>query len=138
MRTIYYKEAPENPESLKVLLKDYFDKGSPATYWSDDKTIQCNPYRQRSPDDLLMLANHYFPETTIKEVMNTYKSISDNMNGSQLLFAYCPTIKRQRLINSTYRRNEYPTTKGIFYSDSINTETESQWTTKELAEMIDD
>jgi len=142
MRTIYYKEAPENPESLKVILKDYFDKGSPATYWSDTNEEQCGGHRHRSPDDLLLLANHYFPGSTIKEMMNAYKSISDDYNKSKnktLLFCYCSTIKKSRLYYGLLDKGEYSTVKGIIYKDYIeHSGGESQWSFKELAEMIDD
>jgi len=142
MRTIYYKEAPENPESLKVLLKDYFDKGSRATYWSDTNEEQCGKYKHRSPDDLLLLANHYFPGTTIKEMMNAYRSISDDYNESSrktLLFCYCPTIGKIRLYCGLLNIGDYDTIKGIVYKDYINNGGgESQWSFKELAEMIDD
>lgn len=142
MRTIYYKEAPENPESLKVLLKDYFDKGSRATYWSDTNELQCDSNRHRSPDDLLLLANHYFPDTTIKEMMNAYKSISDDYKKNKnktLLFCYCSTIKKPRLYYGLLDKDEYSTIKGIIYKDCIdNSGGGSQWSFKELAEMIDD
>jgi len=142
MRTIYYKEAPENPESLKVLLKDYFEKHSPATYWLDTDEVQCSPNRHRSPDDLLLLANHYFPGTTIKEMMNIYKSISDDYNKSSnktLLFCYCSTIKKPRLYYRLLNKDEYGVVNGIIYKDYIeHSGGESQWSFKELAEMIDD
>lgn len=142
MRTIYYKEAPENPESLKVILKDYFEKKSPATYWSDTDELQRYLNKHRSPDDLLLLANHYFPGTTIKEMMNTYRSISDDYNKSKnktMLFCYCSTIKRPRLYYGLLDKDEYSTIKGIVYADSINIERGlSEWSFKELAEMIDD
>ena len=74
---------------IKVILKDYFDKNSPATYWSDTDELQCFSYKHRSPDDLLLLANHYFPGTTIKEIMNAYKSINNeyNKNGETLVLS---------------------------------------------------
>lgn len=142
MRTIYYKEAPENPESLKVILKDYFEKKSPATYWSDTNEYQCDGNRHRSPDDLLLLANHYFPGTTIKEMMNAYKSISDDYNKSSnktLLFCYCPTMRKPRLYSGLLNKGEYSTVKGLIYADCMHIERGlSQWTLGELAAMIDD
>lgn len=142
MRTIYYKEAPENPESLKVIIKDYFEKVSPATYWSDTNELQCGGNRHRSPDDLLLLENHYFPGTTIKEMINIYKSISDDLIKSSeecLLFCYCSTIKRIKLPSFKLKTGEYETVKGIIFKDYIDHDGgDSQWTFKELAEMIDD
>ena len=144
MRTIYYKEAPKNPESLKVILKDYFENKSPETFWSDTDELQCPRYKHRSPDDLLLLANHYFPGTTIKEMMNTYRSISDDKivdNGDCLLFCYCSTIKKVRLFSGRLRSGGYPAIKGIILKEYIDTDHDggdSQWTFKELAEMIDD
>lgn len=142
MRTIYYTEAPKDPESLKVILKDYFDKGSPATYWSDTNENQCGSKRHRSPDDLLLLANHYFPGSTIKEMMNAYKSISDDMgeeDGSTLLFCYCSTIKKIRLYYGKLKAGEYLGVKGIIYRDYIDhSGGDSKWSFSELAEMIDD
>jgi len=145
MRTIYYKEAPENPESLKVILKDYFEKKSPATYWSDTDELQCFSYKHRSPDDLLLLANHYFPGTTIKEMINTYKSINNeyNKNGETLVLSYCGDIHKPRLrkhLEDISEGNER-LSKGLVLTSGYykpDFKEESQWTLGELAEMIDD
>ena len=144
MRTIYYKEAPENPENLGVILKDYFEKISPATYWADTNEVQCDEYRHRSPDDLLLLANHYFPGTTIKEMMNVYKKINEDYmeRGRTLMFSFCPNMNKPRLRkrlesleslmvelekNLVYTSSDYSFRKG-----------NSQWCLRELANMIDD
>ena len=146
MRTIYYKEAPENPESLEVILKDYFEKKSPATFWSDDDELQCLEYKHRSPDDLLLLANHYFPGTTIKEIMNAYKSINKEYlkNGLTLVLSYCGDINKPRLRKQLHNMNNFDihTLVGGFILTtsyySPNLKELSQWTLGELADMIDD
>lgn len=146
MRTIYYKEAPENPESLKVILKDYFEKKSPATYWSDTDELQCYHNKHRSPDDLLLLANHYFQGTTIKEVINAYKSINVDYNKTYrtLVLSYCGDIQKPRLRKELqYMENFIGKTLsgGFILTDgyySPNLKEKSQWTLGELTEMIDD
>lgn len=146
MRTIYYKEAPKNPESLKVILKDYFEKKSPATYWSDTDELQCDRDRHRSPDDLLLLSNHYFPGMTIKEMINTYKSINDDYNkiGKTLVLSYCGDIHKPRLrkaLQYIEDFNDKPLSGGLVLTNGYFSSTlkeQSQWTLGELAEMIDD
>lgn len=146
MRTIYYKEAPENPESLKVLLKDFFEKGSPETLWSDTNEFQCYENRHRSPDDLLLLANHYFPGTTIKEIICAYKSINFEYNkiGKTLCISYCGDIEKPRLRKRLEDIEDFKHNKlsgGLVLLDgyySKDLKQKSQWTLGELAEMIDD
>ena len=143
MRTIYYKEAPENPESLEVIIKDYFEKESPETYWSDTNELQCDRYKHRSPDDLLLLANHYFPETSIKDLMNAYKSINDEFrkDGRTMIFSFCPDMDKPRLRKLIYRTDDFlDINKGmiLFTSDWVDRKGNSKWCLRELAAMIDD
>ena len=144
MRTIYYKEAPEFPENLGVILKDYFEKGSPVTYWSDTNEMQCSSYRHRSPDDLLFLANHYFPGTTIKEMMNAYKKINEDYigRGRTLMFSFCSDMNKPRLRKRLELQESmiHSLEKNLVLtsSDYSLTKGNSQWCLKELADMIDD
>ncbi len=69
MRTIYYKEAPENVDSIASLLIDYLKRESPKTFWADNDELQCIENRNRSLDDLILLCNHYFPGTEIKDLL---------------------------------------------------------------------
>lgn len=146
MRTIYYKEAPENPESLEVILKDYFEKESPATFWSDTNEQQCDEHRHRSPDDLLLLATYYFPGTTIKEMMNAYKSVNKEYrkNNRTLVFSYCGDIQKPRLRRNLQYVEDFTGNTlvgGIVLVDGYygrNLKQKSEWTLGELSDMIDD
>jgi len=141
MRTIYYKEAPENPESLKVLLKDYFDKQSPITYWSDTKSQQCDNHRDRSVDDMLLLANRYFPGTTIKEMMNAYVSINEDLakDGNCMIIATCSTIQRVKFCKNIFELKSYGNylTNGILYNLELDNSTIlSEWSMRDLEKIL--
>lgn len=142
MRTIYYKEAPENPESLKVLLKDYFEKGSPATYWSDNNELQCDKYRNRSIDDLILLANHYFPESTCKDVLNVYveltKEIQLNNPNKCYVFFVCGNVNRPVLLKQIYGVEGDGVCNLILHKSHMERSTPmSDYTMKSLKELID-
>lgn len=144
MRTIYYKEAPENPESLKVLLKDYFDKGSPATYWADSNEFQCGEYRNRSIDDLILLANHYFSGSTCKDVLNAYVELTEDIKliyeEKRYVFFVCGTINKPVLSKGIYREvdKRYPIDNLILYSNHMDAQCKnSDYTIKSMKELLD-
>ena len=143
MRTIYYKEAPENPESLKVLLKHYFDETHPATYWSDSGKIQCRDGCNRSIDDLILLANHYFPGSTCKDVLNVYVELTKELQltnkDGHFCFFHCGDIKRPVLLNRIYTPDDkYPICNLILYQNHIDLKClNSEHTLKSMKELLD-
>lgn len=142
MRTIYYKEAPENPESLKVILKDYFEKNSPATYWSDNNGFQCDKYRNRSIDDLILLANHYFPGSTCKDVLNVYveltKEIQLNNPNKYYVFFVCGNVNRPVLLKQVYEVEGDWTYNLILHKSHMEAESpNSEYTMKSLKGLLD-
>ena len=141
MRTIYYKEAPENPESLKVILKDYFEKESPATYWMDTNKPQCSACRNRSIDDLILLANHYFPGSTCKDVLNAYieitKELREANSNASCIFFKCNDIDRPVMMKDKYY---HPThvDNYILYSPHLDHgSNKSEYTMSMLKEIIE-
>jgi len=139
MRTIFYTEAPKDPKSLKILLKDYLDKRSPKTYWSDNSEEQCISGRNRSIDDLILLANHYFPGSTIKDVLNAYVEIHKDINTgiTSILFFVCGDIQKPVLMN--YLICISSRLKGILYKHHIdNSSNDSEYTMRQMEALIDD
>ena len=143
MRTIYYKEAPENPESLKVILKDYFEKESPVTYWMDTNNPQCSACRNRSIDDLILLANHYFPGSTCKDVLNVYVELTKELQltnkDGHFCFFHCCDIKRPVLLNRIYTPDDkYTICNLILYQKHIDLKClNSEYTIKSMKELLD-
>jgi hypothetical protein len=136
-KTIYCKQLPKKTESLKEMLLLYFNQSSPETFWSDYHTKQCDARRSRSVDDLLLLSNHYFPGTTIQQMMAAYREINETFlkNNATLIFSVCSTIKRIKLNPNKYPVNDYPTINMV-YAKGLDSKAElSQWTMRELAEM---
>lgn len=141
--TIYYKSAPENVPDVKSLLLDYLLKGSPATFSSTNNESQCMAGCNRSIDDLLMLSNHYFPGTSIKEMLLALCEVKREVNvmDKTIIVFVCGDIHKPvvhgRLLDglSLYDHARH---KEIFYKPHLeyNT-TKSQWPNmKTLAEMI--
>lgn len=116
MQTIYYKEAPKNPESLKELLKHYFNLHAPCTYWSDTDELQCDSSRNRSIEDYLLLSNYYFPGTSIKDMMKAFLEFNKDLceTKQKLIFDKCSTIQRIRLCSHTFGI-EFHKTKNMLY-----------------------
>ena len=141
MRTIYYKEAPENPESLKVLLKHYFDETHPETYWTDSGKIQCRDGCNRSIDDLILLANHYFPGSTCKDVLNAYieitKELREANSNASCIFFKCNDIDRPVMMSDKYYH--LPNVDNyILYIPHLDYKSEkSEYTMRMLKEIIE-
>ena len=138
--TIYYKEAPEKVESLYDLLLDYFNKKSPQTFDSKTNELQCAAARNRSVDDLMLLANHYFPGTDIKTLMKTYLEISKNMNKEycwRLCFFVCHTINKPVLLIELYSLNVL-LINDLLYGPHLNDKSKSsKYTLMELKEILE-
>ena len=109
MRTIYYKEAPEKIDSIASLLIDYLGKCSPATYWEDNNEIQCNHSKNRSLDDLILLCNHYFPGTEIKDLLRGVIEANELLDSRNMCIPLytCGNIDRPVLHNSLYNGRTY-------------------------------
>lgn len=135
--TIYCKELPENPECLKMMLKTYFELECPKTYYSNTDFLQCDSGRSRSVDDLLLLSNHYFPGTTIQQMMAAYREINEEYNkeNEEIIFSVCSTIERIKLNNNKFNKGDYKTVNMIYINGLDNVAEKSQWTMRELAEM---
>lgn len=95
MKTIFF-DIDFVPKDLEDLLLTYYRKGNPTTYYSNtEHEIQCTANRNRSFDDLLLLAKHYFPDTTIKDVVKVYYEFNKkNKEGYGFLVMYCPNIEK--------------------------------------------
>ena len=141
MRTIYYKKAPENPESLKVLLKHYFDETHPATYWTDSNKPQCRGGCNRSIDDLILLANHYFPGSTCKDVLSAYieitKELREENSNASCIFFVCRDINRPVMMSDKYYH--LPAVDNyILYSPHLDyASNESEYTMNMLKKIIE-
>lgn len=107
---LYLKETPNDLNNLLEILYPEKKKGSSdATYYqiidSEEKIRHCVEGKMRSFDDIFIIANTYFPETSPAEVMEALllfnmdesKIYSDKINKS---FQNCSTIMRIRYTNS--------------------------------------
>lgn len=147
--TIYFLDAPKNPSALKEVLLDYVSKNSPETFYNNGEK-QCNRGRRRSLDDLLMLSNHYFPESTIKDLLNALKQINIDLKekDQSIIVLLCSDINRFVLYNSLIQgrsyvdgdsRGENKAINGVFISsiDKIKPRN-SQWSFNELIELMNE
>lgn len=92
-RTIYFETDTEF-KTLNDLIRTYFIEGQPATYYSDTKELQCRRGCRRSFDDMLMLANHYFPGTDIKTLCKAFKRNAVLNGESFITIIWCPDIEK--------------------------------------------
>jgi len=114
MITIYFKEAKESYDSIMDMLIHYFELNNPATFWKDNNEEQCDGYRNRSVDDLLLLANNYFPETSHKTILKAISDINkENRSwviisttctgvGRHVFFKYMNSIKNNLIENTPF------------------------------------
>lgn len=108
------------PETLKEFLitfffddkkfKDYFTYKPYCSYdtYSDEECtkIQCYPCKMRSFDDLMLLANTYYPNTDAKTLMFEIMNLNHKNNHGLIypMFYYCSDIHKStlRFINTIY------------------------------------
>ena len=100
-RKIYLKEEPKNVDDVIIKL---ISLNNGTTYKRGGS--QCSPGRYRSVVDIYKTCLTYFPDTTLKEVVNKLKF-------AQIPYDYCCTIKRYRLSFGNTRVNQYKQRHGI-------------------------
>lgn len=112
MQTIWFKKAKKSYVDLKEMLIHYFILHNPETYWVDENgnetsNLQCDKNRSRSLEDLMMLSNHYFPGTTIEQMMKAFYDYDQELakHNRTLYFGICYTIGRIRLNHEDLNRN---------------------------------
>jgi len=135
MQTIYFKESKPKYDSLKELLRHYFELKNPATFFSGNHKYQCDAGRHRSIDDLLLLCNHYFPDTTIEQMMGAMLDWDNELQkekGIQLIISVCSTIQRVKLNLGMYPVGIY-NCRNMLYVDSMRSEARlSKYSMKDL------
>ena len=100
-RKIYLKEEPKNVDDVIIKL---ISLNNGTTYKRGSS--QCSPGRYRSIVDIYKTCLTYFPDTTLKEVVN-------RLRFAQIPCSYCPTINRYRLSFGNTRVNQYKVRHGI-------------------------
>lgn len=152
MIKIYFKEAKEKYDSVFDLLSHYLSVTipdnptqmlHPATYWEDTGELQCECRRNRSFDDLLLLAQHYIPEATIEDVVNALYQFNKGKTDELVACIHCRDVNRFVIVTSRYSINDlnnasyiyalFPPWKG---SKAEGYGKNSQWELSELKAMI--
>ena len=87
LEKIYFKD-PDTENLNKLLLSLYNSNGYSVPTYHDEQMsqIQCTAHR-RSFEDLLAIANTYFPKTTEKELLKSLIEI-------EMKFYFCNAIKK--------------------------------------------
>ena len=150
MINIYFKENRESYESVFDMLSHYFSFIAdgfrhPTTYWADTHEMQCPRNKNRSFDDLLLMAQHYFPGATIKDVVKALVRYNAEAKRENLIACIrCSTINRYVISNCRYYKelldganyvcSLLPPLGGPSDQPTAN----SQWTLAELHEMAKD
>jgi hypothetical protein len=107
---------PTDPKDIDDMFNILYSKGTgnylkaSATYYKEIESgkpiMHCSANKHRSFDDILWLAQGYFPEITVEEVFkelllfNVTRSQIDN-NAINKSFGFCSTMDRVRNILST-------------------------------------
>jgi len=121
--------------SLWEFVEKYISLNNPQTEFQDGR-IQCHAEKNRSFDDLLLLCQNYYPETTIEELVNTFCSLSKTKTLSPEVW-YCDTINKPVITHDHFDENRRRSrTKSLFTSFEYNTKGNSQWSKSELSSMI--
>jgi len=140
MRTIYFKKAKkEGYQSLKEMLQ-HFHSIAATTYWSDNNACQCYRNRNRSIDDLILLANHYFPGSTAKDVLVAFKELSDENKNEYYQFFVCGDIKKpvlNKYMSYKYNLAHFVSSNYILYKDHMKRQCEnSEYTLSSMNELL--
>lgn len=140
MRIIYFKKAKkEGYQSLKEMLQ-HFHSISATTYWSDTNTCQCYRNRNRSIDDLILLANHYFPGSTAKDVLVAFKELSDENKNEYYMFFVCGDIQKPVLnkhMSYKYNPSHYNSKDCLLYKDQMKRQCpNSEYTLQSMNELL--
>ena len=152
MIKIYFKEAKEKYDSVFDLLSHYLSVPipdnptqmlHPATYWEDTGELQCKCRRNRSFDDLLLLAQHYMPEATIEDIVNALYQFNKGKTHGLIACIHCENINRfvnyagryslDAINNAKYIFTLFPPWEG---SKAEGYGKNSQWELSELKAMI--
>jgi hypothetical protein len=143
-RTIYFQGEKQAFNSLDELMEYYLSKNSPATYWVDNDEIQCEAGKNRSIDDLMLMCNHYLPNTEVKELILALQRIGNEKKkyGLCVLILICPGIKKTVVYHgfpsASNISDSYPNFKHLFSGRIEGRSTEnSMYTYQELIDMTE-
>jgi len=147
MDTIYFKEAKDSYNSVFDVINHYFsiagDNVNPATYWASSNELQCFARKNISFDDLLLMCQHYIPESKIEDVVNAIYQFNKDKDEGMIVCIHCGGIKRFVIITSRHDKEtltNYDRQFGFLPSDihtRINGYAQnSQWDIIELRAMI--
>lgn len=127
----------EIPETIPEFLAKFFscthmnDRRTNVETFSDEActTLQCSAGRFRSFDDVLILVNTYYPETSPKDLMHILLSLDLKTKAGRQLYLHmgdCSTIQRIRMLFY----HERPT--NVFMSSKL----QSKYSWQELLAML--
>lgn len=149
MITIYFKEAKDKYDSVFDVMSHYFSiendtlGRNPATYWADTGEEQCGADKNRSFDDLLLLAQYYIPEATIEGVVNALYKYNIGKTEGLIAVIYCGNIERFVVTSNRYENKTIDGARYVFgylppesYSKAEGCAANSQWELNEIKAMI--
>lgn len=123
---------------LSALYPNEMNGHAIGTYYmingTDELSIQCQPNRMRSFDDILFLANNYLPDLEVKDVMAgllLFNVTPELIEKNQLpkSFSNCSTMRRIRFTNSWHNFDN------VLYSIDCN-KYDSKYSWRELFNML--
>lgn len=125
-----------------LICEDHNMASNLRTYYriKDIEIIQCHKYKYRSFDDILLIAQTYYPKVKVETVFKTLlllnnekfkdkKTISED-SLIPITLSFCNTINRIRFINTSSRIRNFTNLLG-------STKGKSKYSWKELFKMID-
>lgn len=146
---IYFKEAKDKYDSVFDVLSHYLSTKAdgytmnPATYWADTGEEQCKAGKNRSFDDLLLLAQYYIPEATIEDVVNALYKYNIGKTEGLIAVIHCSNIKRFVVCASRYTKDVVDGAKYVFNylppwsgTKAEGYASNSQWGLDEIKAMI--
>lgn len=120
------------PESLKEVFEIINTPDISATFHSRGAS-HCEKYRARSIDDYIKASKFYFPDKTVKEIVqgmiDTFdipnetwrklKNIEADHNTGYYNIRFCPTIRKDNFYLSSWRGNKIDVLCKTFHSSGF-------------------
>lgn len=132
MDKIYCKALDGKHISLFGLMKEYISDANPQTQF-EDGSVQCYSLKNRSFDDMLIMAQTYYSGTTIEELVNVIAKLKDNKPLYPMV-TYCHEVGRPVINAKEFVRDDL--IKGIFTNKLLYDKAHSRWCKQELIDMI--
>jgi hypothetical protein len=94
------------PESVKDIITKMLSKDSETVFLKGG--YHCSRNRRRSMDDIITISKYYFPNFTVKEILNEFRNNLNTEHEGLYKYrtvSYCGVIKKNNFYQSPYKES---------------------------------